>query len=233
MDYSNSTGAKIMAPIAQKHGCTFQPFSQMVLLKAAEGKTGGPLVDGANGICHGLAVAWLESMKRGDGEFIGEVSDLQNSALFYRAYMAYRHQETYGMISTSGSFQQGAQRDYAKRGEFFGKKAIEQTKALKDTGKEKEFGANSGGMRSFVEWLMAATGKRYFLLHVPKHAMAAVGSKFGTCHFFDPNCGIVSSSSSKALAGCLTEFFSNDKIKTVYQNNGAPDWMTVEKFKGI
>lgn len=233
MAYSNSTGAKIMAPIAQKHGCNFQPFSQMVLLKAAEGKVGGPLVEGANGICHGLAIAWLESMKRGDGDFIGEVSDLENSPLFYRAYMAYRHQATYGMMSTSGSFQPGVKPDYDKRAGFFGSKAVEQTKLLKDTGKEKEFGGNSGGMRSFVEWLMAATGKRYFLLHVPRHAMAAVGSKFGTCHFFDPNCGVVSSSSSKALAACLTEFFSDDKIKTVYRNTGGSDWLRVEKYKGL
>ena len=71
------------------------------------------------------------------------------------------------------------------------------------------------------------------MLGVPGHMMAAVGNKFGNCYFFDPNCGVVSSSSSNNLARCLQEYFYDETVRKAYGNNQQSNWLTVSTFKGI
>jgi len=233
MDYSSSTGVKIMTPIARDTGCKYQPFAQTVLLNGVQAKLGAPLVEGARGVCHGLAVAWLETMEKSGGDFVGQVAEFERSPMFYRAYMAYRHQETFGSISTSGTWRgtDMASRDWSAKDRFFGGAAITQNSGLVDVGKSKSFGLSQRGMEAFCAWLSAAFGKRYFMVSVPNHAMAAVGSRTGVYSFFDPNCGIVSSSSARDLATCLYRYFSNATIKTAYKDGGAADWLTATKYK--
>lgn len=86
-------------------------------------------------------------------------------------------------------------------------------------------------MRALCAWLGAAFGRRYSMASVQNHAMAAVGARPGKYSFFDPNCGIVSSSSARALATCLYRYFSNETIKTAYKDRGAANWLTATKYK--
>lgn len=241
MDYSNSTGVKIMTPIASEAGCHYQPFSQMVLLDGVQKKEVqldgkpervGPLEHGAGGLCYGLAVAWLETAQRKGGDFIAQVADLKSSATFYRAYMAYRHQDLYGRISTSGTWQDGAvhRSDWSAADKFFGAAAMTQNSRLVDAGKARSFGLSRSDMEALCVWLGASIDKRYFMLSVPRHAMAAIGSRSGRYSVFDPNCGIVSSLSPRTLAGCLHRYFSDTTIKTLYLGGDA-NWLTATKFK--
>lgn len=233
MDYSTSSVVKIMTAIAADTGCQYQPFSQAILLNGVTDKVGGPLIEGSNGACHGLAVAWLETMQKMDGDFVARIGDLEGSPLFYRAYMAHRHQETYGLISTSGAWRSDDlhKRDWHARDRFFGTAAVTQNSGLVDAGKSRSFGLSQAGMEAFCAWLCAAFDRRYFMLSVPNHAMAASGSRLGACSFFDPNCGIVSASSTRLLATCLYRYFSTQKIKIAYKDRGATDWLTATKYK--
>ncbi|RNF29280.1 hypothetical protein NM04_18735 [Massilia aurea] len=230
MDYSNSTGVRIMTPIARDARCDYQPFAQMALLDRVQAGRGA-LADGAGGVCYGLAVAWLETMAKKDGDFLDQVADLEHSSTFYRAYTAHRHQEVFGAISTSGKWFDGDPyaHDTAHRDQFFGRAALTQG-YLVDAGKSRSFGLSLAGMKAFCAWISAAFDKRFFMVSVPGHAMAAIGSRAGKNSFFDPNCGVVSSSSSSALAACLYDYFSNATIKTRYRGD-AMDWLTAEKYK--
>lgn len=241
MDYSNSTGVRIMTPIASQAGCHYQPFSQKVLLEGVQEKVvqlgGAPvkvgrLQDGADGVCYGLAVAWLETMQRKGGDFIAQVADLESSSLFYRAYVAFRHQDIYAAISTSGTWQDGDvhRGDRSGADQFFGIAAMTQNSRLVDAGKARSFGLSRGGMDAFCAWLGASFDKRYFMLSVPRHAMAAIGSRSGRYSVFDPNCGIVSALSPRTLAGCLHRYFSDPTIKSLYRG-ADEDWLTATKFK--
>jgi len=241
MDYSNATGVRVMTPIAAELGCHYQPFAQMVLLGGVQAKVVwrdgkdapvGQLQHGAGGICYGLAVAWLETAQRKGGDFITQVADLESSPMFYRAYVAHRHQQTYGRISTSGIwYDDGAHgNDWSAADPFFGTAAMTQNSRLVDAGKERSFGLSQGGMEAFCAWLGASVNKRYFMLSIPGHAMAAIGSRSGRYSVFDPNCGIVSSLSPRTLATCLHRYFSHARIKPRYHGTSA-DWLTAKKFK--
>lgn len=228
MDYSNCTGVKLMKPIAEKQGCGYVPFGQSKLIQEVETTVCTALGEGHNGICYGLAVAWLEALHKSSDSsaFVKDVSDLENSATFYRSYCAYRHQETYKFLNSgvmSGE-------NYGAKDKFFGVGAIQQNGILKDTNKSKTFAATSGGMDELAAWLCASLSKRYFMLSVKGHAMAAIGSKAGQCSFFDPNAGIIYSMSKSKIAKSMFSFFSLQKIRDLYRFQGEY-WLTARKFK--
>jgi len=228
MDYSNCTGVKLMKPIAEKQGCSYVPFGQMKLIHEVETKVKTTLGEGHTGVCYGLAVAWLEALHNSSDSstFVKDVSDLENSATFYRSYCAYRHQETYKSLNSgvlSGE-------NYGAKDKFFGVGAIQQNGILKDTNKSKEFAATSGGMDELAAWLCASLSERYFMLHIKGHTMAAIGSKAGQCSFFDPNAGIIYSMNKSKIAKSMLSFFSSQQIKNVYRFQGS-DWLTAIKFK--
>jgi hypothetical protein len=97
MDYSESICVKAMTRSLLHADCEFQPFSQAMLMDKVA--SGNALGEGGKGICHGLAVTWLESMVKDGGDFLGQVADLKGSPLFYRAYISFRRQEGYRTIS--------------------------------------------------------------------------------------------------------------------------------------
>lgn len=233
MDYTKSSIVTIMTKLAADTGCQYQPFSQAILLNGVTDKIGGPLIEGSGGICHGLAVAWLETMQKKGGDFVAQVGDLEGSPMFYRSYMSYRHQETFGLISTSGTWRDDdlQQRDYRAKDRFFGAPAITQNSGLIEAGKSRSFGLSQAGMEALCAWLCAAFDQRYFMISVPNHAMAATGSRLGICSFFDPNCGIVSANSTRALATCLYRYFSTGKIKVAYKDHGDTEWLTATKYR--
>ncbi len=72
-------------------------------------------------------------------------------------------------------------------------------------------------MQEFTDFVNGSLRTRYCLVKVRKHAMAACGSLLGGITFFDPNAGIVHTSTSRNMARCLSEYFSDLQIKTMYQ----------------
>lgn len=235
MDYSKNTGVKIMTPIARAAGCAYQPFAQMKLLASVQTQTERhfSLEHGANGVCYGLSVAWIEATMRNNANFLDQVADIKDSSMFYRAYMAHRHQQGYRGLSTSGIWSPHATHkvDDKSHHEFFGDAALVQGTGLRHTEKSRSFALTHAGMAALCTWICAASEKRYFMVSVPKHAMAAIGSRTGKISFFDPNCGIVSSWSARALAKCLFGYFNHPTIKTEYKDVGDSDWLSAEKFK--
>lgn len=227
MDYSNSGAVKLMEPIAKRVGPTHVPFNQMQLISSVETMTGGDLAEGHRGICYGLSVAWLEAMHQNSNSsaFVDEVSDVNKSGLFYRSYMAYRHQDTYKHLN-SGTM---TGKNFSAKDKFFDIGAIEQNNILKATGNSRSFGGSHGELKNLTQFLCSNGSKRYFMLHIPGHAMAGVGSKRGHCSFFDPNFGIVYSMFADRVARCFFDFVSNAKVKAVYSPAPA-NWLTATEF---
>lgn len=204
---------EIMAGAAQAAGCDHIPFSQETDLVSKMRSEGG--LDGAgfgaNGICHGLAVTWMEHVRKGgeDADFIRNAVNWKDSPIAARSHLIYRNQKNIAQWSKLTGFKT----------------------AMDEDGKEKirEYDLTEAEMKLFTAWTSAAIGTRYFVADVKKHSMAAVGSIAGKVRFFDPNGGIVSARSAAAVGRCLYSFFSDEKIKKHYSGAGA--FLSVQKFK--
>jgi hypothetical protein len=201
-----------MTAAAAASGCTYTPFSQGRLLERI-GDALAPIADddGGNGICFGLAVAWLEQKIKGEqANFVAHTNAFQNSPIASRSHLFWRNQNDDMWKTLAG---------------------LSAAKDDEGSDKTRNFTMDEDAA-AFTSWLAAARRTRYFMVGVPKHAMAAYGSKMGTVAFFDPNAGIVSSMSSSRLAACLSAYFAVDKIKNAYkrspQNRVILD---VKKFK--
>jgi hypothetical protein len=250
--YTESRFVKLMSSIAAETGCEFFPFSQVLLLDSVNATLGGKFGEGAGGICYGLCVAWLETLEKGE-DFLQNIKDSENP-LLYRAYVAHRHQSNYaddqyegtdiktslpifkevqsGIHSTGlNQFGRNDAKKVAKAKEkFFGATAITQNRVLMDAVKTRKYGKARAEMLSLFAWMGASNSRRYFMISSDGHQMAAVGSRFGAYSFFDPNCGIVTSSNKDKIALCLARYFENPIVSVPYKAK-AINWLTVEKYK--
>lgn len=210
------TVVQMMTEAAEQNNCSYKAFSQMVPVTAA----GLAPDDGGGGICYGLAVVWLEeklkaNMKSGtlgnktSATFLANANN-HGSQVFARSHLFFKNQ-------LSGDWQEQT--------------GLSPAKDEGGTAKRKVFNA-AYDLGEFCDWLCAALGDRYFLIHVRGHTMAAVGSSLGRIQFFDPNGGIVSTRFKSRMVGCLTTYFANDRIKESYRTVGTNRLdLAVEKFR--
>lgn len=234
MDYSNSVCVNRIKPIAKAASCTYVPFNQMALIGQVEQFTGGGIFsEGHKGICHGLAVAWLEAQHQGlsSKKFVDDVSNFKASGTFYRSYMAYRHQMTYlSMGVKGGESRTGSKQSYVDGRAFFGDGAIVQNGILRPQAvPNKTWAMNKAKMLDLTTELCSSTSKKYFLLSVPGHAMAAVGSKLGHCNFFDPNAGMVYSMRKDRVATAMFNWFSHPTMSKEYKCS-TTEWLKIYAY---
>ena len=205
----------ILENCATGAGCTFYKFSQVALIHDLDAGADDP---GRDGICYGLAVTWLERHAKGKGDsFFNEVKAWQASSLLDRSRLIYANQKNHNIWQSMTGLQAATAKD--------------------GTTKKHEYVIGGGADEStaLANWFAAAMGTRYFLLHVKKHSMAAMGSKTGKLHFFDPNSGVATSSNSSQMAAFLLAYFTDEKVNGAYKgmSNLRPNAMLIEaeKFK--
>lgn len=199
----------IMRAYATANGCTAEAFSQVAVIGTTTMKGNDW---GINGICYGLAVAWLEAIKNGkEGGFLDDTRTWTTSNAFARSHLIWRNQRS------TGTWQ----------------KLVGLTPAVDSDGAEKSktFPLTDQGMLEFAHWLSGSGGTRYFLVHVAGHSMAAAGSALGKLKFFDPNGGVVSATWSSSMAAFLKAYFNNEKIYGAYFPCKGQYRIEVEKFK--
>ena len=210
------TVVELMTEAARASNCDHKAFSQMLPVRAS----GLAADNGGGGICYGLSVVWLEEKfkkamtshnlgKKASAPFLADAAD-HGSKVFARSHLFFTNQ-----LSTDWHAQTG----------------LTPAKDESGTPKSRSFGVPDE-LGKFADWLCAAAGERYFLVHVRGHTMAAVGSRVGRLQFFDPNGGIVSTRFKSRLVTCLTTYFANQKIKEAYREVGTNRLrLTVEKFR--
>ena len=191
-----TTGPQIMKAAADQAGCAHIAFDQMATLRS----TGvGATDEGGKGICFGLSVTWLEAQKDGKAaSFAANANNARGNNTFARSHLMWKNQMSDMWKSLAGLTP-------AKDSDGFEKRATFRS-------------TDEDDLKKFTAWLGKAMGKRYFMVGVPGHAMAAFGSSCGTLKFYDPNCGVMSSRSAATLAKGLNAFFSDDTIKRSYKS---------------
>ncbi len=166
---------------------------------------------GENGICYGLAVAWLDAVVAGEQDgFLDNVQGPESS-LINRAHLLYQLQaetaETDGWLRLT---------------------RLVPAKDGNDEHKTKKVAFDQ--LHALANWLKSAARTRYFLLNVQNHAMAAVGSATNSW-FFDPNGGVVQTRFASKLGAFFAHYFGNEKIRNAYKNNGHDHFILAEKYK--
>lgn len=196
-----ATALECLRRHAGAHGCRHfayqqsQPLARVGVTDAAEG---------ANGICSGLSLAWLESnfSKMKTKQFINSALNINLGSMFWRAHDLWK-------TSTGLENENFAQPDLEP--------------ALKRSGETKKMAVdvNSGEeLSGLVRWLSRTVHSRGFLLSTnganTTHVMAAFGSMTGPFQFFDPNAGVVLSSTALSFYGCLKDYLGDDDIQAAY-----------------
>ncbi len=189
-----------MSRAARRNGCSFIPFDQGRLIDKAPAYIPPP--GGGDGICYGLAVAWLEaSLKNTSFNFTANARNYMGSNVFARAHLFWCNQRNSQMWK-----------------DLTGLSYLDD-KVVYD-------------MRALTRFVGGALRKRYCLIKLPGHSMAAWGSIPSGVTFFDSNSGIVYSANKESIAQCLHEYFYAPTLQTLY-NQLPQDKVTflIERFK--
>jgi hypothetical protein len=184
---------EILKAAATASGCGYERFSQRAVLNGAGVPAGA---EGANGICFGLAVVWLESKLKRQQDVLLDAYFPRSSGVFSRAHLLWAGQDSAMWKSMTGL-----------------------TEATQSDGsaKSKDFDCGADELPAFCNWLASSRSERYFVVKTPTHAMAACGSRDGPLEFFEPNGGLVSSRTAGNLSACLASYFSDALIKDKYK----------------
>ena len=202
---------------ARTANCNYRPFNQMELLQSI-----GYNIDYSppGGLCYGLSTRWLYRKSKNTGTtFLDDVRvwdrrpDFQASAALQQVQL--QHLDDKEMLYS----------------------AINLQLARDSSGNEKEETFNlpqhdgQAAAIKFAEWIAKSATRRYFLVSVPRHRMAAVGSRFGKLEFFDPNGGIVTTRSTSHMAQFLHAYFNREDVKRAYRSIHGFVQLTVTKLK--
>lgn len=219
-------GIDALKAAARTSGCDVEEaFAQMAhVMRTWANPTYGANQD--TGICSGLAGVWLDLLQKGEANtFRARVTgadpakDLRNQAAQW-----WRNQTERPWLDSGDLEDSGKSHTYEL--------TIRQPRAK--TAADRYVIANDT-ITEMVNWLNATTGKRrFFLIHVPGHSMAAAKNRKGRIRFYDPNGGVVGSWLSGRIASFLRLYLTTPKIfdayaKDVLRRNTIP--LSVEKYR--
>jgi hypothetical protein len=201
-----------MAAAAQSTGCTHVKFEQITLIESIAAYTDDN-DQGKHGICYGLSVCWLERMKeRKDASFFTDLANLDfNNKASPGVALLNRARQVYIM-------QKDVFKEVAVKSQPLKWQKLVGLEAAEEDGESKTGYYYMDDMEKLTTWFGKSMGTRYFMVHVPKHSMAASGSKLGAVEFFDPNAGVLQATRSSTLAKGLTAYFSTPAIKKAYSD---------------
>lgn len=190
----------VMLTAATKSKCRFVNWSQFTIRHDYE-------YDqwiGA-GLCQGLAAKYLDCVKRGV-DFAREVdfNSLAKDDIYTSTAL---HSEVVkaaipGNIGNLDDDDQRAVADFMKT-----------TYGFTNPRYEKINPSWPRGTSRFATWVTRKS--HYYMVSVPRHALAAVAAN-GAYHFFDPNCGIVLSTSGSHMRTFLGQYFDHAFTRKVY-----------------
>ena len=221
---------ELMAAAAKAFQCKHLSYRQKLIIEKSSlhGKT---YDEGGNGICYGLAVTWLEEVKRNNlkqtPRFLAAIS-VPDGVAFTRAHAIFgMQQESPTWQKMTGLTPAAVKKDDSRwtgddpspgKTDMTANRPYEDKSAGEGKGgpKRQEYYLSQEDMKKFTTWLAAAWGTRYFLVHVKGHAMAACGSRRGELAFFDPNGGVVISNAGDNLAKCIRQYLKQMEQNRLY-----------------
>jgi len=200
-------GPAILQGAIQGTKCTVQTFDQLDYLNTLKATWKTSLNDcfdeGANGICYGLSLLYLQSRsaKTKDKTFLADLEDIEHSGAFNKACLIYIQQK--GSVSKA----------YALAGLEQGLSTV---KPIVGT-----FPAWVPPTAIFTKEKLAelVTDGKLWTVGVPKHTMAAFTPSGGPYRFFDPNSGVLKCASDTDFVKAINAYFSDAVIHGHYKQS--------------
>ena len=93
--------------------------------------------------------------------------------------------------------------------------------------------SNEEELRKFTKWISSTRAKRYYFIHLRKHAMGLTGSWGGPYKFFDPNGGIVTSRDVSQMGKFMKDYFVDSPMRQNYEFGRGAVCFEVEKIKTL